>query len=106
MSWQYRLMRRVKGKTTMYYFYEIVEYYVDEDGSTSWTEAGMSPGGESPEECKHDWELMKEAFELPPLDESELESEIAAKHQKKTWGTVAEQVRQERADMFTELAKL
>jgi hypothetical protein len=57
-------------------YYEIVEWYPENDGTGSWTVEGMCPSGTSPEECQHDYELMAGAFMLPVLDEEELEREI------------------------------
>ncbi len=83
MTWMYRLIKRhikttpelAKYNTS---WYEIAEVYND-DGNLSWTEDGIGPGGETPEECQRDYELMAEAFTKPILDEAALEKEIEAK---------------------------
>jgi len=71
MTWQYRLMKRAGDEPC----YEVVEYYEDDTLSPSWTEAGASPSGETPAECKRDYEMMAEAFALPVLDETALQAE-------------------------------
>jgi hypothetical protein len=84
MSWTFRCMKRhTKVPDHLKKFerpwYEIIEFYEEENGEIYWTERGQGPCGESLEECKHDYDLMSEAFTMPILDEEELEHKIAAK---------------------------
>jgi hypothetical protein len=67
MSWNYRVIRQDEGGGE--YNYEIHEVYYNDDGSI-WAiaESASYPGGDSVEELQKDYEMMREAFNLPALD--------------------------------------
>lgn len=76
MKWNYRLVRRGLWEgghegplDDSYYYYSIHEAYYDDDGLCAFlTQDGIDVYGETVEECKRAYELMKEAFSLPILD--------------------------------------
>ncbi len=73
MTWRYQIMRHkyetpgINGE----YSFQIHEVYLDDNGEVdTWTEDGMEPFGESPEELRECYDMMKEAFDMPVLDEN------------------------------------
>ena len=65
MSWTYRVMRKVEGRTTKYYDYGIHEVYTEPKG---WTRDAVGPHGETLAELKRDLTAMRKALTLPVLD--------------------------------------
>lgn len=65
MTWRYCVTREEVGGEIMY---AIRELYTDTDGSLSWTDATMSPYGETLAEFVNDLALMADASTHPILD--------------------------------------
>ena len=66
MSWTYRVMRSVGGRTTKYYTYAIYEVYESPSG---WTETPVYPVGNDLKELESDILMMQKALKLPVLDQ-------------------------------------
>ena len=65
MTWNYRVLKHV---TTAGSWYQVHEVYYNKDGSiTSCSEDAPAPFGETVEELQEVVELMKEAFDTPPI---------------------------------------
>ena len=61
-------------------WYEIHEvFYNDNDKVESWTEDGVGPFGNTLEELRSSYDMMVEAFDLPMLEEDELEKQSTSK---------------------------
>ena len=65
MSWEYRVIREVAGKTTHWYTYYIGEVYTDPFGMT---QEPIAPGGDSLDELRRDLQHMLSALDKPMLD--------------------------------------
>ena len=65
-TWNYRI---VKTKGSLYDEYEIREVFYDEIGNPTFCiDEPSCPYGETIEELKEDYELMKKAFDKPVLN--------------------------------------
>jgi hypothetical protein len=73
MSWNYRVIRRIEeSHVSKQPVYCIATVFYDADGNiTTFSADPAWPVGETPEELRHDIELMRQAFERPLVDERE-----------------------------------
>ncbi len=63
MSWNYRIVKGAAG-------YSVREvYYTPEQKIVAWSQEPCDPYGETLEELKGDYELMRHAFDQPTLKE-------------------------------------
>ena len=80
--WNNRIIHHHDAKRSEHFcdWYEIHEvFYNDDDKIENWTEDGVGPFGNTLEELRSSYDMMAESFDLPVLEEDELEKQAASK---------------------------
>nr|WP_139088760.1 hypothetical protein [Oscillochloris trichoides] len=82
MIWTYRIVRDEIGR------YSVREVYQEEDGVIiTYSKTPVAPIGSSAEDLLHQIQQLRDAFELPILSTSELESVHASPKNEQSTGT-------------------